>query len=42
MKYVLLIGAKSDLGRELGRLFAQHGFGLYLAARDSAERVGDR
>ncbi|MBI5178055.1 MAG: SDR family oxidoreductase [Nitrospinae bacterium] len=36
MKYVLIIGARSDLGREIARLFAGNGFGVYLAARQSA------
>ncbi len=37
MAHLLVVGAKSDLGRELARLFAAEGYSLYLAARNSGE-----
>lgn len=37
MDYVLIIGAKSDTAKALAREYASHGFGLYLAARNSHE-----
>ena len=33
MKYVLIIGAKSELGIELARLYASNQYNLYLAGR---------
>jgi decaprenylphospho-beta-D-erythro-pentofuranosid-2-ulose 2-reductase len=35
MSYVLIIGAKSDIAKELARVYSQNGFNLYLASRDS-------
>lgn len=37
MGYVLVIGAKSDIAKEVARVYAANGFNLYLAARNSAE-----
>jgi len=34
MSYVLIIGAKSDIAKELAREYAKNGYNLYLAARD--------
>lgn len=36
MSYVLIIGAKSDIAKELARVYAKNGYNLYLAARESA------
>jgi len=33
MSYVLIIGAKSDIAKEVARVYAKNGFSLYLAAR---------
>jgi decaprenylphospho-beta-D-erythro-pentofuranosid-2-ulose 2-reductase len=35
MNYVLIIGAKSDIAKELARVYSQNGYNLYLAARES-------
>jgi len=35
MSYVLIIGAKSDIAKEVAREYAKNGYNLYLAARDS-------
>ena len=37
MDYVLIIGAKSDTAKAVAREYARHGYGLYLAARNSHE-----
>jgi len=37
MSYVLIIGAKSDIAKEIARVYAKNGYNLYLAARDSSE-----
>ena len=37
MDYVLIVGAKSDTAKALAREYARHGYGLYLAARNSYE-----
>lgn len=37
MDYVLIVGAKSDTAKALAREYARHGYGLYLAARNSNE-----
>lgn len=37
MKYVLIIGAKSDIAKELARIYAQNGYNLYLAGRNIHE-----
>lgn len=37
MDYVLIVGAKSDTAKALAREYARHGYGLYLAARNSHE-----
>lgn len=42
MKYVLIIGAKSDIAKELAKLYAKNGFGIYLAGRGvSADQAND-
>lgn len=33
MKYILIIGAGSDIARPLAYLYAKHGYGIYLASR---------
>lgn len=35
MKYVLIVGAKSDIAISLARIYALNGYHLYLAARES-------
>ena len=35
MSFVLIVGAKSDIAKELARVYAKNGYNLYLAARDS-------
>ncbi len=37
MSYVLIIGAKSDIAKEVARTYAKNGYNLYLAARGSEE-----
>ena len=37
MSYVLIIGAKSDIAKEVARVYAKNGYKLYLAARNSEE-----
>lgn len=37
MSYVLIIGAKSDIAKEVARVYAKNGYNLYLAARNSEE-----
>lgn len=37
MSYVLIIGAKSDIAKEVARTYAKNGYNLYLAARNSEE-----
>lgn len=37
MSYVLIIGAKSDIAKEVAREYAKNGYDLYLAARDTKE-----
>jgi len=37
MSYVLIIGAKSDIAKEVARTYAKNGYDLYLAARNSEE-----
>ena len=34
MSYILIIGAKSDIAKEVARVYAKNGYNLYLAARD--------
>lgn len=34
MKYILIIGAKSDLSKELAKLYSKDGYNLYLAGRN--------
>lgn len=36
MSYILIIGAKSDIAKEVARVYAKNGYNLYLAARESA------
>ncbi|MDD3343435.1 MAG: SDR family oxidoreductase [Sulfurospirillaceae bacterium] len=36
MKYILIVGAKSDIAKELARVYAKAGYALILAARDHA------
>lgn len=35
MSYVLIVGAKSDISKEIARIYAHNGYNLYLAARES-------
>jgi len=35
MSYILIIGAKSDIAKEVAREYAKNGYNLYLAARDA-------
>ena len=37
MDYILIIGAKSDIAKALARKYAENGYNLYLAARESNE-----
>lgn len=37
MSYILIIGAKSDIAREVARKYASAGYDLYLAARSSVD-----
>ncbi|QSZ41682.1 SDR family oxidoreductase [Sulfurimonas aquatica] len=37
MSYVLIVGAKSDIAKELSRVYSKNGYDLYLAARDVNE-----
>ncbi|MCF6339184.1 MAG: SDR family oxidoreductase [Sulfurimonas sp.] len=37
MSYVLIIGAKSDIAKEVARVYAKNGYNLYLAARGANE-----
>lgn len=37
MSYVLIIGAKSDIAKEVARTYAKNGYNLYLASRASSE-----
>jgi len=34
MSYVLIVGAKSDIAKEVARTYAKNGYNLYLAGRD--------
>lgn len=34
MSYVLIIGAKSDIAKEIARVYARHGYHLYLTGRN--------
>ena len=40
MSYILIIGAKSDIAKEVARVYAKHGYNLYLGARQ-AEQLND-
>jgi len=37
MSYVLIVGAKSDIAKEVARVYAKNGYDLYLAARNADE-----
>lgn len=37
MEYVLIIGAKSDIAKAVAKKYAENGYNLYLAARNSSE-----
>lgn len=37
MSFVMIIGAKSDIAKEVARVYAKNGFDLYLCARDANE-----
>lgn len=37
MNYVLILGAKSDIAKAVAREYAEHGYDLYLAARNAEE-----
>jgi len=39
MSYVLIIGAKSDIAKEVAREYAKNGYNLYLAARNAVEEL---
>lgn len=39
MSYILILGAKSDIGMAVAREYAKHGYDLYLAARNNEELV---
>ncbi len=41
MKYILIIGAGSDLARPLAYLYAKAGYGIYLASRNYDQLVRD-
>jgi len=34
MSYILIIGAKSDIAKEIARVYAKNGYNIYLAGRD--------
>jgi len=40
MSYVLIIGAKSDIAKEVAREYAKNGYNFYLAARDAKSLEG--
>ncbi|WP_321778210.1 SDR family oxidoreductase [Sulfurimonas sp.] len=37
MSYVFIVGAKSDIAKEVARVYAKNGYNLYLSARDTSE-----
>lgn len=37
MNYILILGAKSDIGKAVAHVYAKNGYNLYLAARQSSE-----
>ena len=37
MSYILIIGAKSDIAKEVARVYAKNGYNLYLASRQSED-----
>ncbi len=37
MSYILILGAKSDMAKAVARVYASHGYDLYLACRNTAE-----
>ena len=37
MKYILIVGAKSDIAKAIAKKYAEEGYDLYLAARDSLD-----
>jgi len=37
MSYVLIVGAKSDIAKEVARVYTKNGYDLYLAARNADE-----
>lgn len=37
MSYVLIIGAKSDIAKEVARVYAKNGYNIYLASRQSED-----
>ncbi|MDD8018345.1 MAG: SDR family oxidoreductase [Bacteroidota bacterium] len=41
MKYVLILGAGSDIARPLSKLYAQGGYGVYLASRNMEKLARD-
>lgn len=41
MKYLLILGAKSDIGKAIAHQFAKEGFNLYLAARNCKRLEND-
>lgn len=41
MSYVLIVGAKSDIAKEVAKVYAKNGYDLYLAARNVNELEAD-
>ena len=37
MSYILIVGAKSDIAKEIAKVYAKNGYNLYLGARDVKE-----
>jgi short-subunit dehydrogenase len=37
VSFVLIVGSRSDIGREVARAYAREGYDLYLASRDAAD-----
>ena len=37
MSYIFIVGAKSDIAKEVARVYAKNGYDLYLSARDTSD-----